>query len=173
MRTNANRRTKKAKGLDTHVIRILNDAHAEFLGFLRRKLRNRADADEVMQEFYLRVVQYASGLRKEESIRIWLRRVLRSVLITHVRRRHARERAEADFARKDIVITAQDEDLDRSVCRCMERLLPALNPEYADILRRIDLLSEPREAVAGALRLSANTVTVRLHRARQALRRTN
>src|SRR5262249_51962593 len=50
-------------------------------------------------------------------------------------------------------------------------LLPTLKPEYVDILRRVELLGEPRQEVAAALGVSVNNVTVRLHRARQAIKR--
>src|SRR3546814_19115504 len=54
---------------------------------------------------------------------------------------------------------------------CLHKILPALKPEYAEILRRVDLAEEPREAIAAALGLTIGNLTVRLHRARQALRR--
>ena len=43
--------------------------------------------------------------------------------------------------------------------------------EYAEVLRRADLENEPREAIAAALGLTLSNLTVRLYRARQALRR--
>jgi RNA polymerase sigma-70 factor (ECF subfamily) len=171
MQADRTRRRRALRRLDPAVVRILSEVHGEFLRYLRRKLRSHADADDVMQEFHLRIVRYASTLRQEESIRIWLRRVLRSVFVSHLRRQRARQQAEADFARKDAATPPPDEELDRVVCRCMEKLLPTLRPEYADILRRVDLLEQTREAVAEALGMTVNNLTVRLHRARRALRR--
>jgi len=63
------------------------------------------------------------------------------------------------------------DDIETFVCMCLYKLLPLLKPEYADILRRVDLENEPREAVAAAMGLTLGNLTVRLHRARQALRR--
>ena len=54
--------------------------------------------------------------------------------------------------------------------RRFEALLPALRPEYADVLRRVDLAGERPAEVARALGLTANNAMVRLHRARKALR---
>jgi hypothetical protein len=50
-------------------------------------------------------------------------------------------------------------------------VLPALKPEYAEVLRRVDLAEEARETAAAALGITIGNLTVRLHRARQALRR--
>jgi RNA polymerase sigma factor (sigma-70 family) len=157
--------------LDAVALRTLAEVHDTFLQFLRRHLRNASDAEEVMQHLYLRVVIHASQLRKEESVRIWLRRLLQSALSDFRRRAAARARAEADFARKEAATPLTVEHLDSIVCMCLYRILPVLKPEYAELLRRLDLDSEPREAVAAALGLTLGNLTVRLHRARQALRR--
>lgn len=153
------------------AVRTLAEVHDTFFQFLKRNLRGESDAEEVMQQFYLRVVLHASQLRNEESVLGWLRRVLRSALIDYHRREAARGRAEADFARKEAAMPPAMEDLDAFVCMCLHRLLPLLKPEYAELLRRLDLESEPKETVAAGLRLTPGNVTVRLHRARQALRR--
>ncbi|MBX9824842.1 MAG: sigma-70 family RNA polymerase sigma factor [Xanthobacteraceae bacterium] len=149
----------------------LRQVHKTFLQFLRRRLRNHGEAEEVMQQFYLRVVAHASQLRKEESAVVWLRRVLQSALSDHWRRNAVRMRAEADFGRKDAAAPSLTEEIDDVVCKCLARILPLLKPEYADVLRRVELEGETRESVAADLGLTPGNLTVRLHRARQALHR--
>jgi RNA polymerase sigma-70 factor (ECF subfamily) len=154
------------------AIRTLAEVHDSFLQFARRSLRNDSDAEEVMQQFYLRVIVHASQLLNEESVLMWLRRVLQSALSDYRRREAARGRAEADFARKDAAISPPSiEDLEAFVCLCLYKLLPLLRPEYAEVLRRVDLENEPREATAIALGLTPGNLAVRLHRARQAVPR--
>jgi len=165
-------RSESLEDLTPAAIRTLAEVHDSFLQFLRRNLRNDSDAEEVMRQFYLRVVVHASQLRNEESVLMWLRRVLQSALSDFRRRAAARERAEADFARKEAATPPPSiDDLDAFVCLCLYELLPLLRPEYAEVLRRVDLENEPREATAAALGLTLGNLTVRLHRARQALRR--
>lgn len=151
--------------------RALAEMHGSFLQFLRRRLGSQTEAEEVMQQFYLRVVEHASQLRDEESMLGWLRRVLQSALSDHRRRSSARTRAEADFARKDAAVPPETEEMADFICRCLFNLLPHLKPEYAEALQRLDLDNEPREQVARTLGVNMENLTVRLHRARQALRR--
>jgi RNA polymerase sigma factor (sigma-70 family) len=162
---------KEPHELPPAVIRVLAEVHEKFLQFLRRRLRNDSEAEEVMQQFYLRVVVNASQLRKQESVRIWLRRVLESAFSDYRRRAAVRGRAEADFARKEAATPPSVDDLDAFICMCLYDLLPLLKPEYADVLRRAELKNEPQEAIAAALGLTPGNLAVRLHRARQALRR--
>ena len=60
--------------------------------------------------------------------------------------------------------------LEAEICRCFEALLPALRPEYAQILRRVDLEGLRPVDFAAEAGLSPNNTMVRLHRARRALR---
>lgn len=153
------------------IVRSLAEAHDSIRQFLRRALRDDAEADDVMQEFHLRVLTRSSQIKREESARAWLRRVLRSVLNDHFRRQAARRRAEADFARKEAATPPTEADFDTVACLCLYKVLPALKPEYAEVLRRVDLAEERREAAAAALGLTIGNLTVRLHRARRALQR--
>ena len=167
---NRERGTEDGK-LTPAAMDTLRQVHKTFLQFLRRRLRNHGEAEEVMQQFYVRVVAHASQLRKEESAVAWLRRVLQSTLSDHRRRAAVRMRAEADFGRKDAAAPSLTEEIDDVVCKCLSRLLPLLKPEYAEVLRRVELESEARESVAADLGLSPGNLTVRLHRARKALHR--
>ncbi|MBX9846365.1 MAG: hypothetical protein K2Z80_31625 [Xanthobacteraceae bacterium] len=126
----------------------LRQVHKTFLQFLRSRLRNHGEAEEVMQQFYLRVVAHASQLRKEESAVAWLRRVLQSALSDHRRRNAVRMRAEADFGRKEAAAPSLTEEIDDVVCKCLARLLPLLKQQYAEVLRRVELEGETRESVA-------------------------
>jgi RNA polymerase sigma-70 factor (ECF subfamily) len=65
----------------------------------------------------------------------------------------------------------QPEDVEDTICKCVHDLLPGLEPGYAELVRRIDLNGEPRGRVAESLHMSPQTLTVRLLRARRALRR--
>jgi RNA polymerase sigma-70 factor (ECF subfamily) len=148
----------------------LTENRHDFLRFLTRHLGSADAAEEVLQQFYLRAISKAFHLRQRESIRAWLYRLLSTVLADYARREATRRRQENAYARQQ-ALTQEDPELESTVCTCLYTLLPTLKPEYANLLRRLDLLGEPRQEVAAALGVTVNNVTVRLHRARQALKR--
>jgi RNA polymerase sigma factor (sigma-70 family) len=156
--------------LDPAIEAALIEHRQDFLRLLTHRVGNPETAEEVLQQFYLRAVSRAFALRKRESIRAWLFRLLRTVLADYARREATRRRQEAAYAQQQ-ASTQEDPALESMVCTCLYTLLPTLKPAYADILRRVDLLGEPRPQVAAALGVSVQNVTVRLHRARQALKR--
>jgi RNA polymerase sigma-70 factor (ECF subfamily) len=156
--------------MDAAFAAALTDNRQAFLGFLTRHLGTVEAAEEVLQQFYLRAISKAAHLRKRESVVRWLYRLLNTTLVDYTRREATRRQHEATYARHQ-ALTGEDPELTATVCTCLYRLLPTLKSAYADILRRVDLGEEPRQKVADDLGLTVNSVTVRLHRGRQAMKR--
>ncbi|KKM70552.1 hypothetical protein LCGC14_1439530, partial [marine sediment metagenome] len=86
------------------ITAALADHRGEFLRFLARRLGDRDTAEDVLQNFCLRVVSSSVALRKRESVIAWLYTVLRSVLTDHYRREAARRRREGSYAREQIAL---------------------------------------------------------------------
>src|SRR5690606_13706155 len=113
-----------------------------------------------------------AALRDEESAVAWFYRLLRNAVVDHYRRRGAEARAlEKEGIAQLVREELSDEEVKGTLCACMNDLLPTLKAEYAQILRAVDLEEQSVSDVARALGITANNASVRLHRARLALRR--
>lgn len=160
------------KRMHPSVEATLIEYRCEFLRFLAQRLVDIDTAEDVLQQFYLRVVSTKSELEQAESVVSWLYTVLRSTLVDHYRREAGRRRREKDYA---VVQSLAEERWDaekaEETCSCLHKVLPTLKSEYSDILWRVDLCEAPPRRVAAYLGIAGNNVRVRLHRARQALKR--
>ncbi len=142
-----------------------------FLGFLIKRLANRADAEDVLQEFCIRVLARKDQLREADRMDAWLYAVLRSALNDHYRKSGRSRRlkdAVAQEAQSAVVMDDPIEDMD-VICTCVKGLVSELRPRDAELIRRIDIDDDDRAAVAADLGLKPGTLNVRLHRARAAL----
>jgi len=161
-----------AVGLTPEILRTLVDNHARFLAFLSRRTGRRDVAEEILQEAFVRSIARGSTLRDGESATAWFYRLLRNALIDHYRRRDAEQRAiEVVAGEPELVAAAPDEELMGLVCQCVGSLVGALKPEYAEALRRVEIDGVSVQAYAGSAGITPNNAGVRLHRAREALRR--
>ncbi|WP_306259333.1 RNA polymerase sigma factor [Pararhizobium sp. IMCC21322] len=148
----------------------LIDNRAEFLGFLTKRLGNRTDAEDVLQEFCLRVLARKDQLREVERMGAWLYSVLRSSLNDHYRKNARRTRL-ADAVSREPETWAEDaSDQLAKLCSCAGGLISELRPVDASLIRRIDFGDEDRASVAADLGLHRNALGVRHYRARIALR---
>ncbi|MFN3225831.1 MAG: RNA polymerase sigma factor [Hyphomicrobiales bacterium] len=158
---------------DAAVRRVLEESHRQFFGFLRQRLGNVEEAEDVLQAFMVRAIERSDQIEDVRSVRGWLSRVLATTIVDHQRRESRKRQREAVTDPMDLqeISIEADFEIDEAICNCLYKLLPTLKAEYAEVIWRIDLLEEPREHVAVDLDLTVNNLTVRLHRGRQALRK--
>jgi RNA polymerase sigma-70 factor (ECF subfamily) len=155
---------------DASPERALLDGRGAFMGFLVKRLGNRADAEDVLQEFCIRVLTRKDQLRDAERMDAWLYTILRSTLNDHYRKGTRRSRLAAAAAREPEEWIADAPSQMARLCTCHGGLISELRPADAELIRRIDFGEEDRETVAADLGLKRNALGVRLHRARNSLR---
>ncbi len=146
---------------------LVEDRRAIFAHLVRSV--GREDADDVFQHFALRVLERNQDLRDRRALRSWLGRVLASTIADH-RRRKNRDRNRERWVTEAETANIPDMLPDPAVCTCLYKVLPTLQENHATILRRVDLLGEPRDQIASQLGITPGNADVRLHRARRALR---
>lgn len=143
--------------------------HREFLDFVQRRVGDRALAEDILQEAFVRGIDRLGELREEDSARAWFYRTLRNAVTDHHRRRAAADRRLETLASR--LDSGDDEELDNVVCACVARLAGSLKPEYAEALKRIEVEGQSVVEFARQTGISESNAGVRVHRARQALRR--
>lgn len=143
--------------------------HREFLAFVERRVGNRALAEEILQDAFVRSMDKLDTVR--ETAVGWFYRVLRNAIVDHHRRTAAAERRDEAYARDEELAAGQDEELQRVVCACVAQLAETLKPEYATALRRIEVDGLSVKDYADEAGISSNNAGVRIFRAREALRK--
>jgi RNA polymerase sigma-70 factor (ECF subfamily) len=158
--------------LSPETVRIFTENHVKFLDFLRRHVQSDAVAEDLLQQAILNAVRHGKDWDEKENIVAWFYRILRNLLTDHYRSQ-ASERRKMDALKleaEDDGPTADSTEERNRLCGCFEALLPSLKVEYADLIRRIDLRGGDPAAVGREMGISYNNLSVRLHRARNALR---
>ena len=157
-----------------HILQPLLKNESAFRSFLRRRIGDEALAEDLLQQSLIRAVQSHHFVRNDESVMAWFYKILRHTLIDYYRSNGAEARRNEAFL-QELTLSGDDkeppiDEVKATVCTCLYRLLPKLRSNYAELIRRIDLEEESPKRVAEELKISHSNLTVRLHRARQALR---
>lgn len=156
--------------MDARVLAALLASHQRFLEFLVRRVESREVAEDILQTAFAKAVETAAAIAHPDSSVAWFYRVLRNAITDHYRRRATREHVLASDLTDDLNNTGFDTELHQELCSCFEALLPTLKVEYAGVLRAADLEGRSITEIAQELGLTPNNVSVRLHRAREALK---
>jgi RNA polymerase sigma-70 factor (ECF subfamily) len=150
---------------------VLVQSKTRFLRFLERRMGSRADAEDLLQTAFLRLATQKASLRDEEKLIPWFYQLLRNLMVDYYRHRDALARLESSVAAEaEATTVGADEALFKAICTCVNDIIPSLKLEQAELVRRVELGGEPLHQVAGDLRITPNNASVRLHRARRALR---
>jgi RNA polymerase sigma-70 factor (ECF subfamily) len=151
------------------VVEKLVANHRDFLAFVQRRVRDRAVAEDILQEALVRGLEHAGEIR--ESSVGWFYRVLRNAIIDRARRATVQRARQQELIAETELESGSDAELHEVVCRCVTSLAETLKPEYADALKRIDVEQMPVKDYAEATGISASNAGVRVFRAREALRK--
>ena len=145
-----------------------------FRAFLRKRLADDGVVEDLLQQSLVKAVEHGHAVKKSESVVGWFYRILRNAVTDYYRAQAADDRKVEGLFQEMVAggntMTPALDEARPTVCACLEILLQGMRPAYADLIRRIDLEGESPATVAKELKVTSNNLTVRLHRARQALK---
>lgn len=153
------------------IVAILVENHRRFLAFVERRVGSREVAEDILQDAFVRGLSRTGQLRERDSVIAWFYRSLRNALVDHWRRADVERRIFEDTPIDADSEPSVDPELMRFVCDCATALLDTLKPEYAEALRRVELEGVSVKDFAREKDVTPNNASVRLFRAREALRR--
>ena len=137
--------------------------------YARALLRNRTDAEDLVQEALARAVARADTFKTGTNLRAWLFTILHNVHVNQVRARAARPvEVPVEAVEARLVTPARQEE--RVEVRDMMRALDELPDEQRQVLLLVALEGLKYEEVAATLGVPIGTVMSRLSRARDAVR---
>lgn len=71
-------------GLDAEA--IWQDFHARLLAFIARRVPDRDNAEDILQEVMLRIHRHAGELEHTAAVGAWIHRITRNAIADHYRR---------------------------------------------------------------------------------------
>lgn len=139
-----------------------------FTAFARSCVGDPHLADDLVQESLVKALKSANQPTGDQDTVTWFYRILRHSIIDLYRREAVRKIALERFERE--LPESPNANDEKALCRCFQRLLPAIPENYRELLQRVDLNGEDPASAAADLGLTRNNLAVRLHRARGHLR---
>jgi RNA polymerase sigma-70 factor, ECF subfamily len=163
---------ERAVGGDRAAFSALVERHeGAVFGFLRARLVQASDAEDMTQEVFLRFFTSRARFDTSTMLRPWLLGIARNVLREHVRRRRRqRESAWTEMCLEIEDALAGDEGTYDDVVGHLPECLESLGPSARDAIRLKYRQEAPLKAIGEQLRRSEGAVKLLVYRARQALR---
>ena len=140
--------------------------HAEIRAFLKNRAGSADEADDLMQEVFLKALKQGKNFCSLDDARAWLFQVARNLLIDRLRLTKEQLPLPDDLYAESVP-EADPVDL---LSHCLPRVLSELSPEDRDAITLCDIQGMTQKAFAEHLGLSLPAAKSRVQRARSRLR---
>lgn len=156
--------------LTDETLSALISSRKHFHSFLTKRVESHELAEDLLQNAIRKAIENPTSSTNERTIVVWFYQILKNVLIDHYRASAAEKRKYNHFVHEMEHAIEIPDEIEAEICKCMSELLPTLKREYAVIIKKVDFEQQPIGQIAAELNTNTNNLTVRLRRARQALK---
>jgi len=165
-------------GRDTQ--QIWTEFGGRLRAFIGRRVDSEADADDILQEVFLRIHRRAGTVERRERLVSWLFQVTRNAIADYyrapVRRRELPAGAAPDLEAawhhaQDGVGDSEvaSPEVRRELAACLAPMMAQLPPLYREAVRVVDLEGLPQQEAATRAGITVSGMKSRVQRGRQAL----
>ncbi len=156
----------KSKSSAEVITEALTQHSDELRAFVVKRV-GALEADDVLQNAAIKAFEKSYSLQDKDSVLPWLYQIHRNSSIDALRKLAHKERLFQGI-QDDFDVQSPDDKDDN--CNCSIQQALSLKPDYASILSMVDVGNVSLSEAANLLNISKNNATVRLHRAREALK---
>ena len=138
--------------------------HDRIRRFVLKRVRSEADADDLVQDIFLKIHAGLDGVELPERLEAWVFQVARRAVIDHFRKRRGLEIPD------DVAEETPAETVTAEVASWLRPMMTALPPEDQEALKLADVEGLPQKELAERLGLTLPGAKSRVQRARQRLK---
>jgi len=153
------------------IEQVWNDYHLSLRRFIGKRTRNEADAEDVLQNVFLKVCAHFETLREPAKVQSWLFQIARNAAIDFYRAK----KFEAELP-KEIASPEVSETIDKRKCfedaqKCLLPMIERLPPIYKTAVKLSELDGWTNRRVASAEGVSLSAVKSRVSRGRKIIKK--
>ncbi len=154
------------------------DVYERFHNKIRRyldRLVGAGEADDMTQEVFAKVSRALPRFRGDSSVSTWIYRIATNIAYDRLRSSSSQRASEvpldAQTPVKDPSFGIEQQLFRREMNDCVDRFIDRLPANYRSVVILSEREGLTNHEIAEALRLTVDTVKIRLHRARTRLRK--
>jgi len=144
---------------------LWRDWHATLRRYVTRRVRDAADADDVLQEIFIKLTLHHEQVRDAGRLAAWLYRVADNAIADHYRARRP-----WDVLPEDLLAPEPVTDATAALAACMAPMIQTLPETCREALYLSEIEGLPHKMVALRLGLSLPATKSRVLRGREKLR---
>ena len=152
------------------VKNIHNQFHKTLLSFISNRINNKNDAEDILQEVFIKITKGIVSLDDKEKVKSWIFTITRNT-ITDYYRKNA-NKTNIFITENTIEETEEEIDIDntKGLDKCLKGFIEKLPEEYRDIIIDSELKGIKQKDLVEKYNLQYPTVRSRVQRGRTRLK---
>lgn len=152
------------------VKNIHNQFHKTLLSFISNRINNKNDAEDILQEVFIKITKGIVSLDDKEKVKSWIFTITRNT-ITDYYRKNA-NKTNISITENTIEETEEETDIDntKGLDKCLKGFIEKLPEEYRDIIIDSELKGIKQKDLVEKYNLQYPTVRSRVQRGRTRLK---
>lgn len=152
------------------VTGIYTQFHQSLLAFIRSKIRSKEDAEDILQNVFIKISNNVGKLSEEQKLQSWIFTITRNAIIDHYRNNASRKNVDANTEVDENILDEVQTDPTKGLDLCMNSMISLLPEEYRDIIVDAELKGIKQKDLAEKYGMAYPSMRSRVQRGRDRLK---
>ncbi|GJM14990.1 MAG: RNA polymerase sigma factor SigZ [Thermodesulfobacteriota bacterium] len=149
---------------------VWNEFSSQIRGYLLKKVQQKDDADDLLQEIFIKIHNKLRDLKDEKKLAPWIYQIVRNSLTDYYRKNRL-ETSEFDEERTESSIDETSDDIySACVSGCLQVFMNRLPDKYKVPLELSDIKGLKQKDIADQMNLSYSGLKSRVQRGREMIK---
>jgi RNA polymerase sigma-70 factor, ECF subfamily len=145
---------------------VWNNFHGQLQTFIRRRTRRPQDADDILQNVYVKILTQLQTLRDEQKLHAWIFQITRNTLIDYYRKEKHLEELPEEIP----VLRESETNLNQELLKCLKSFIERLPEKYRQAIQLTEYEGYTQKQLSELLDISFSGAKSRVQRGRQKLK---
>ena len=146
--------------------------HKVLLGFIKSKVNNHQDAEDILQNVFVKVAAGIADLNQKEKLQSWMYAIARNAIIDYYRVSSNKKNTAFEGDISDSFTVEEYNDTTKGLDCCLMDLVNQLPDEYRDIIIDVELKGVKQKDLSEKYDLAYPSIRSRVQRGREKLKQT-
>lgn len=148
---------------------IWEELSVSLKGFIRKRVANEQDADDILQEVFIKIQNNIEGLMNDNKIHAWIYRITRNTITDHYRKTH--NNIYISNISEELLNTEEEElTANAEIASCLKAMVDSLPEIYKQAILITEYEDMTQKELSEKLGISISGAKSRVQRARKMLK---
>jgi RNA polymerase sigma-70 factor (ECF subfamily) len=152
------------------IATIYKQFHSGLLGYVTNKVRSKQDAEDILQNVFIRISSNIDKLKDEVKLKSWLFAIARNAIIDYYRVKANKRDVAVTADIDEHVFAADDPDPTKGLDQCLSSMIGLLPEEYRAIIIDAEINGIKQKDLTDKYGLAYPSVRSRVQRGRERLK---